>query len=96
VKALAKWKRHCRKKKRGYLSVTPLLQELIQSALNRPRATTIFLFHEPIKSFDDGRRQRDVEPRKAFFFDVSSASASIDTHCYHPHHKNSDLKWICQ
>lgn len=67
-------------KKRGYLLVTPLLQELVQSALNRPRATTIFLFHELIKSFDDGRRQRDVEPLKAFFFDVPTASASIDTH----------------
>lgn len=83
-------------KKRGYLSVTPLLQEIIQRPLNRPRATTIFLFHEFLKSLDNGRGQRDVEPLKALLFDVLSASASIDAHQYHPRYKDSDLRMVCQ
>ena len=88
--------RETSKKKKGYLSVAPLLQELIQSTLNRPRAPTIFLFHEFLEALHDGRRQRDVESLEAFFLDVSTASASIDTHCSHPLYKDSDLKQICQ
>ena len=76
-----------RKKERGYLSVTPLLQPLVQCFLDTPRTIgTVFLFLEFFQSSNYRWRQCDVETLKALFLNTTARASTKFTHSIHLQH----------
>ena len=75
------------KEERGYLSVTPLRQPLVQCFLDTPRTIgTVFLFLVFFQSGNYRWRQCDVETLKALFFNTTARASTKFTHSIHLQH----------